>query len=66
MVTPNPQKAREIFEAVGDLALAIPIRHLAPEARQKTAAAMRVLVDHIIEIGEGSHDDNRNRREPQR
>ena len=46
------EKPRELFDAVGELALAIAPHHMDFDQRRKIAAALHVLVDHIIEVGE--------------
>ena len=45
-------KPRELFNAVGELALAIAPHHMDINQRRKIAAALHVLIDHIIEVGE--------------
>ena len=45
-------KPRELFDAVGDLALAIAPHNMDRDQREKVKAALHVLVDHIIVIGE--------------
>lgn len=44
-------KARELFEALGDVLLAVPVDHLLPHQRKKVKAGLIVMVDHIIEVG---------------
>lgn len=51
-------KPRELFDAVGDLALAIKPHHMDKGQRRKIAAALHVLVDHIIAIGERKRRDD--------
>lgn len=46
-------RPRELFDAVGELALAIAPHRLDTDQRAKIRAALIVLVDHIIAIGEG-------------
>jgi ABC-type antimicrobial peptide transport system ATPase subunit len=49
----RPKKiARTVFDAVGELALAIKPHHMDTDQRQRIAAALHVLVDHIIAIGD--------------
>jgi hypothetical protein len=45
-------KPRELFDAVGDLALAIKPHNMDRNQREKVAAALHVLVDHIIAVGQ--------------
>ena len=49
----KPDKTpRELLDAIGELALAIVPHNMDRVQRTKIAAAMGVLVDHIIAIGE--------------
>ena len=49
-------KPRELFNAVGDLALAIAPHNLDRDKREKVKAALHMLVDHIIAVGEHRND----------
>lgn len=44
----QPVKPKALLEAVGDLAVAISPHYMDRIQREKIAAAMHVLVDHII------------------
>lgn len=43
---------RHLFDAIGDLALAIKPHNMDRDTRDKVKAALHVLVDHIIAVGE--------------
>jgi hypothetical protein len=43
---------KELFDAIGELALAIKPHHMDTGQRAKIKAALHVLVDHIIAMGE--------------
>jgi len=48
-------KPKELLDAVGELALAIKPRHMDVSQRRGIAAALHVLVDHIIAYRETPH-----------
>lgn len=43
---------KELFDAIGELALAIKPHHMDWNRRERIKAALHVLVDHIITVGE--------------
>lgn len=43
---------RELFNAIGELALAIKPHYMDRDQRERIKAALHVLVDHIIAVGE--------------
>lgn len=45
-------KPRELFDAVGELALAIKPHNMDRDQRERIKTALHVLVDHIIAVGE--------------
>lgn len=50
---------RELFDAVGELALAIRPHHMGADQRKRIAAALHVLVDQIIAAGEARTKETR-------
>lgn len=58
---------RGLFDAIGELALAIKPHHMDSGQRRKIKAALHVLVDHIIAVGErkcGEHQPKENSDAP--
>jgi hypothetical protein len=51
--------SRELLEAVGDLAMAIKPHFTEQFARERVAAALHVLVDHIVENAKDATHDPR-------
>lgn len=48
----QPEAPRQLFDAVGELALAIFPHNMDQDQRRKVREALHVLVDHIIAVGE--------------
>lgn len=53
MAKPDRDRARRIFDAVGELATAIHPHNMDREQRERVRAALTALVDEIIAIGQG-------------
>ena len=54
---------RELFDAIGDLALAIKPHYMDSDQRRRIKAALHTLVDNIIAVGErkrGEHQPKEN------
>lgn len=51
-------RPRELFDAVGELALAIFPHNMDQNQRRKVREALHVLVDHIIAVGEARTQHN--------
>lgn len=45
-------KPKELFDAVGELALAIAPHNMDADRRRKVREALHTLVDHIIAVGD--------------